>query len=385
MSAIKQSNDASDSSKGTIYQLYIALEKCSNLKSGQKIIVERYGDVTVTGSAQIETKKYTDPLTDSHLNFWKTLENWMKPGFNEELYESLVLCTTQAFGAECSFKTWNETSVEERLATLHTIHQAALKREQVRLADPKKRSELAPHPFRIQEKVLATGAEGKLKRVLERFVIAAANPDLTGVYELLVEYHGRYVLKEKAGDFVEALLGFVMSPPILEDNSWEISKEAFDNKVRELTPLYVQGTRVFPTKYKRDKPPTPSEIATLGKLFVKKIEDIQHTQEIPFAAMDYLYASDTVIKDLKEYNVPPQHFPVFKDDVRRQFEPLYRKCSRSVKDVIKDSQDFYDTLTGSNPPAFPGFETPNLGFRNGVIHMLCDDPNANIKWRLENS
>jgi len=101
--------------------------------------------------------------------------------------------------------------------------------------------------------------------------------------------------------------------------------------------------------------------------------------------LESLYASDTVIKDLKEYNVPPQHFPVFKDDVRRQFELLYRKCSRSVKDVIKDSQDFYDTLNGSNPPAFPGFETPNLGFRNGVIHMLCDDPNANIKWRLENS
>lgn len=382
---MKQSNDGSASSKGTIYQLYIALEKCTNLKSGQKIIVERYGDVTVTGSAQIETKKYTDPLTDSHINFWKTLGNWMKPGFDEELYESLVLCSTQAFGADCSFKTWNEMAVADRLTTIQAIHQAALKREQVRLADPKRKSEPAPHSFRIQEKVLAAGAQEKLKRVLERFAIAAANPDITGVYQLLVEYYGRFVLKEKADDLVEALLGFVISPPILENKSWEISKESFDNKVRELIPLYVQGTRVFPTKYKRDKPPTLSEIEALGKLFVRKIEDIQHTLEIPVAAMDYLYASDTVIKELKEYNVPPHHFPVFKDDVRRQFDPLYRKCSRSVKDVIKDSQDFYDTLTGSSPPAFPGFETPNLGFRNGVIHMLCDDPKANIKWRLENS
>lgn len=381
---MKQSNDATASSKGTIYQLYIALEKCFQLKTGQKVIVERYGDVTLTGSEQIESKNYSDSLTDNHINFWKTLGNWMKKGFDETSYQSLVLCTTQPFGIDSSFKTWNAMTVEQRLNTLQRIHQSSHLREQKRLTNPNKSGEQAPQSYRIQQRVMAVAEQEKLKRVVERLVIAAASPDLTGVYHGLVEHYGRFVLKEKAFDFVDALLGFVISPKIVDENSWEISKEHFDDKVRELTPLYMQGTRVFPTKFKRDKPPTAAEIQALGKLFIGKIEGIQYHQVIPVAAMDYLYASDTVIKDLRDYNVPPQHFPNFKDDVRGQFEPLYRTRCRSVKDVIKDSQDFYDTITANNPPTFPGFEIPNLSFRNGVIHMLCDDPDTNLKWRLEN-
>ena len=39
MTESKLSNDASASVKGTLYQLYVAVEKCFGMISGQKIIV----------------------------------------------------------------------------------------------------------------------------------------------------------------------------------------------------------------------------------------------------------------------------------------------------------------------------------------------------------
>ena len=62
-------NDASASAKGTIYQLYVAVQKCFEMIAGQKVLVEQCGDVTVSGSQQIELKLYHDYLTDNHDNF----------------------------------------------------------------------------------------------------------------------------------------------------------------------------------------------------------------------------------------------------------------------------------------------------------------------------
>jgi len=102
MSSDGLTHDATASAKGTIYQLYWAVQKCFEMISGQKIVIERYGDVTVAASQQLEIKHYGDALTDSHLNLWKTLKNWMRDGFNETSYSALMLCTTQQIGDRCS-------------------------------------------------------------------------------------------------------------------------------------------------------------------------------------------------------------------------------------------------------------------------------------------
>ncbi|WP_347274315.1 hypothetical protein [Candidatus Kuenenia sp.] len=52
----KQKHEGSSSIVGTIYQFYIAIDKCFELLDGEKVIIEKYGDVTVSDKYQIEVK-----------------------------------------------------------------------------------------------------------------------------------------------------------------------------------------------------------------------------------------------------------------------------------------------------------------------------------------
>ena len=91
------------------------------LEEGQKMWIEKFGDVTVSGQAQIETKLFSDSLTDSHLNFWKTLKNWLLPSFNHSSYRYLTLLTTQPIGTQSRFQEWNDAVANRRLEILNEI------------------------------------------------------------------------------------------------------------------------------------------------------------------------------------------------------------------------------------------------------------------------
>lgn len=90
----KIANDATASVCGTIYQICVALERAFMLEEGQKLWIEKFGDVTVSGQQQMEIKLYSDSLSDSHHNFWGTLKNWLLPSFNHHEYIFLTLFTT---------------------------------------------------------------------------------------------------------------------------------------------------------------------------------------------------------------------------------------------------------------------------------------------------
>ena len=87
----KLKHDASSSIDGTIYQFYIAIDKCFELLDGEKVIIEKYGDVTVSDKYQIEVKHYQEDLTDLHENIWKTIDNWLQNAFDVSHYKNLIL------------------------------------------------------------------------------------------------------------------------------------------------------------------------------------------------------------------------------------------------------------------------------------------------------
>ena len=321
MTESKLSNDASASVKGTLYQLYVAVEKCFGMISGQKIIVERYGDVTVSDSQQLEIKHYGEPLTDNHLNFWTTLKNWMRDDFDEAAYAALLLCTTQEIGDQSLLKDWNSKGTDGRIPILHTIHNHAELRDQKRATSGNKAVHKIPEALSNQRWVLEPVRNNKLQSVVQRFVIAHGSPDLSNLYVQVKEKHAKGILRAKRDDFLGALLGFIICPKTVIQNFWEISYSDFESKVQELTSKYCKDTRQFPCKYMKTSQPSTQAIVSADhadKLFVKKILDIEYNEMVPGAIDDYLYASRTVLDDLGAYEVPVKHYEVFAKNVLDQ-------------------------------------------------------------------
>ncbi len=364
---VKLANNASSSVRGIIYQFYIALHRCFEMGSGQKLYIEQYGDVTVSASQQLEVKHYHDKLTDNHPNFWKTLYNWMHDGFDVDQYVSLVLLTTQEIGVTSLLQTWNTSDVDGRLNILNKIQEAA--------AGTSATSEYSGY-------ILDQSRAQKCKKVVSKFIIAHGSPDIDNIYGQLKDKHANHVLNSKCEDYLNALLGYVISKK--SDSGWEITNNEFTEKIRELTAQYCKDTRQFPTKYRKTDSQEIQEIQSRNdQLFVSKIVEINYNSVIPKAIEDYLYASHTVLKDFRDYQVSPDRYEEFSENVLDQVRPKLSIAKRNATDIIKDSQNAYDDLMGTDSPSFRGFENPPISFKNGVIHMNFDDPKNDLKWRLE--
>lgn len=379
-------HDASASTKGTIYQLYVAVHKCFEMVSGQKVLIERFGDVTISDSQQIETKLYAEPLTDNHINFWKTLNNWMHDAFDNKAYSSLILCTTQAFGEHAIISEWNGVASARRLEILETIHKQAEEREAQRKKKNGAADSSIPESLQLQRRVLDATKRNKLFSVIEKYTIASCSPLMEELYNRISDQYCKGILNGKRHDFLNSLLGFVMSPGAIHGSNWEITYDQFDLKVGDLKSLYCRETRIFPTKYlSATSVAVPKVESYQDRQFVKKIYDISYGDVVAQAIQEYIGASRTVLEEFKNYEVPPSRHTDYAQEVIGVFQARYRSAARNVSNVINDSKDFFDQIVAEDSPSFAGFDKPPRSFRNGVIHMYCDDPDKNLKWRLEDN
>lgn len=386
MSSDKLLNDATASTKGTIYQLCVAVEKCYEMVRGQKVLIECQGDVTVFESQQVETKFYSDALTDNHPNIWKTLLNWMQDGFDPTEYSSLILFTTQQFGERATISEWNGLTLPQRIEKLEGINRLAeereLKRQKVAAGGQSKIPDVLFH----QRFVLDTLRRSKLRQVLEKFVIEACSPDLPELHTLIKQRNIKGILEGKKDDFLNALIGFITKAGEPRSKNWEITYEEFDKKVGDLTTLYCRETRVFPKKYLNYSQRQDAQQLNdqHNYTFVQKIRNIEYPEVIPEAVSDYIVALKTVNDEFKNYEVPPQRTKNYAEELIKLFTTRYRRACRGCIDIIKESKDFFDDTTADEPRSFEGFDDrPPLSFRNGLLHSELDDNDKNLKWRLK--
>ena len=117
--------DSTSTIKGLLFQFLIALERCFEMREGQMVYIETYGDVSVLGdlsdSKQIESKLYKRSLTDLDKNVWKSIYNWMGEVFPINKFCSLILLTTQKVPISSAWLNWNEKNPSERMAVLRNI------------------------------------------------------------------------------------------------------------------------------------------------------------------------------------------------------------------------------------------------------------------------
>lgn len=378
----KLANDATASVDGTIFQFCVALDQAFMLEEGQKMWIEKFGDVTVSGQAQIETKNFSDSLTDSHLNFWKTLKNWLLPSFNHSSYRYLTLLTTQPIGTQSRFHEWNDADANRRLEILKEI-----------LADSEKRYESTqksktgtscvspPQSLLLQRSVLNSAQSTTLAEIVPKLWIESDSPKIQELRKKIFDLHGRTILKAKRNDFLDALIGYLISPQTTQ-NGWEISCADFDAKLTEVSNHYRRGTVIFPIK---TITPTADQISLqTGKLFIKKLLEIEHFDVVSEAIQDYLFAINAVFEELKNYDVPLTSYQSYESNLRSHHRTRHRLARRTLAgaEPIAASQNFYDTLTSEPVQPFPYFEQTPYGFRNGVFHMLADADADDFHWKL---
>jgi len=386
MSADRLIHDATASTKGTIYQLCVTVLKCYEMVAGQKVLIESRGDVTIPDSQQVETKHYSDALTDNHPNIWKTLRNWMQDDFYPEPYTSLILYTTQQFGGRATISKWNEETLQNRLKVLEAIHSQAEKQESERQNKALDAKPKTPDVLLIQRFVLDLSRRDKLNQVIERFVIEACSPTLPELHTVIKQQYIKGILDGKKDDFLNTLIGFITQAPATREQRWEITYDRFDKKVGDLIALYYRETRVFPRKhFNGAKLPDGHQVdAHHDHAFVQKIQDIEYHSTIPKAVRDYLGAVQTINEEFKNYEVPPSRTKNYANELVEIFEKHYRVASRNCTGIIADSQNFFDNVTVEPPREFEGFSIPPLAFRNGLLHTQLDDEEKDLRWRLEN-
>ena len=378
MSADKVRQDATASTRATIYHLCVAIDKCYQLKDGQKLLIEELGDITIEGEQQIEVKQYSDRLTDGHLNLWNTFRNWIDDEFDHTSYTSLILHSTQEFGPDATISEWNIFDVAERIAILLEINDKFEKAyKKAKIANPNR---IASAVLVRQRYVLDSMRRTKLSALIGKVYIETTAKALPELYDEL-KHQIRGILSGKKNDFLNSLIGFVCRPGKNTGERWEITFEEFSDKLEELTNNFRSETRVFPYKhFSKIKGIAPDEYQE--DLFVTKIHEIEHYEAVPRAIHYYEAAIQTINEEFDSYRTEPDKFKAYSRAVEDRFKTSHSMACRKCSDEIPDSKNFYDETHMSQPPGFPGFQDSPDWFRNGLLHICMNDNEYDYLWRV---
>lgn len=356
------------------YQVLVGLEKCFVMQDGQSVWFERDGDISLISnsadeSTQVEVKNYADALTDHHENLWKTLKNWLAPGFLHENYSSLVLHTTQAFGAKSSLKDWNQKTADQRLQILEVIFSTRMPEELT--ADTPK------FIVQLQKAVMSSETE-KLKSLLAKVVLftEADNEELLRD-KILSRFVG--IPGSNKERYLQGLIGFVYGSA--NSKKWKIKKSNFDAKCEELTSTYRRKEFTFPPF--KGYEATDEEVKQNEELlFVKKIIDIEHYEVIPDALGNWIELQNSLNEQLDEYPLFRDKTLEYQKKIIKRFKLYYSTAQLNCKSPLRDSKIFYNQ-TISEKPLNLDSDTPPIEYKNGLIHDAMEDEDKALQWKIE--
>ena len=356
------------------YQVLVALYECFS-DNYDSVWIEQDGDVSVlsqnvNASKQTEVKDYSAPLTDNHENLWNTLKNWLAADFNHSIYGRLILHTTQSFGSQSLLKGWNEKNAEEKYDILRKIFS---KRTSEEIQAEKK-----PKSLILQIEVMSSANERKLKEILQKVILNVESDNSDQIKQkLFSKFIGIPEANQNA--YMEGLVGFVYAN--VNSKSWSISKNNFKDKLIELTAIYHKQSFTFPQLKIRDA--SKEEIMQYdGKLFVKKIKDIEYDEKIPGAVGDWIEYANSIDTELDEHPTFESKTKDYRELLLRKFRYKYDNALLDDASVLIKSKRLYNTVMDEPPPHLDQID-PGYVFRNGMMHDIMDDDENKTKWRVE--
>ncbi|WP_431196571.1 hypothetical protein [Pseudomonas syringae] len=380
--------------KALQYQLLVAVEYCYDLAPDECLWLEVMGDVTVPGKTQTEVKLYSNSLTDSHANFWNTVKNWLHENFDRTSFKSLVLLTTQEFGAQTLLKGWNTATPAARLLIMETIagsSDPAVDQQVKQEYEDVEGAARSSKARKLQQHVMAPERRNALMEVLERMHITTGAESLEQRLQSYQTRHLKPIRPSKCQQFIEDLLGF-MSSPQLVIGGWKITHQAFTDKLSELTHQYMKHPKTFPKV----------DLAAL-----KKAIDVEEIRPMPFAQKIVEIGGEHHLKRAALYRVVAQNTisDLYTDGVL--FKPMLdgylgnhhtlHQYGRELAmlgctgitcptELSTRSMVFFIERNGLPVEPFCGLEHTMPEFRNGIYHMLAgekpEDEDDEFHWRL---
>ena len=365
--------DSTSSIKGDLFQFLIALEQCFEMQEGQAVYIETYGDVSVLGnlsdSKQIESKLYKRNLTDLDKNVWKSIYNWMSEDFPVDTFSSLILLTTQKVSIGSAWLNWNGKNPSERMDVLTSIKKCFDSRK-------RKDKDLATYMNAIFD---AKNAK-RLSQIAKMLYIDSISIDGNQYHKSLQEKYGKGIPDIQKGKYINHMFGYILSPNIVS-HDWKITYDDFTREAEEIIKTLVENTAVFPTKLK---------LADIkgndydGYTFVEKIKDIKYDEAISEAIDDYVHTASMIQQELEKSETKKNSLLQYEKNLKGSYTAKYRKASRNYNhgERIAKSQDFYDDMTGSSDITFHTYNSVDLYFHNGMLHIMADE-NDELVWLLK--
>ena len=387
--------DASPQVKGFLYQFLVALQFCFEMKRNQTLYVEKFGDLAIktTGegeSISVESKHYsTTKIHLLHQNVINTLYNWAQPNFHQEHYTKLLLITTQKvrigdvlnsfFKAENKYNVFtNELNKE-------------IKRIKDKLESDKKSNPKATLSIRkektLEQMEYLCKREHKtvIQDILSKWVMNVECLDFMDLYDTIVNRYASMLEGRKAELYIDGLFAMIINPGIVE-KGWCIKREDFEKRQQELNSDFSTKTISFPTI----GDPTETETEGLGSsLFVEKLRIVNLENEITKAIYDYVKTNNLILKEIKGRPVRDNGLEKYKENLKSLFETQYNTHTVEFKfdpnqNIFKSSQKFYYAMQNACLQVkMEPFNTIDVYFAKGVLHILADNKTLDVKWKID--
>ena len=369
----KAVNDATLKKAGDLFQYYIALRNCFNMKSGDKLQIEVNGDVSlissiVESSFQIEVKHHfgEHSLSDRNIDFWKTLSNWYTEYDRISIFSSLVLYTTSTIGLESPFYGWNNKKQSEKLSVLLSIGTVKKKDE----------NNFRKYYNKIFDEEIYD--KDKLEDILSRFTIEYNQNKISDISKEFDCYVG-HIPKDNRDNYIGALLGRILSVVKEPPHIWELSREEFDKILQQESAAYSNSDeKPLPDTFNDDDIPVYEKETLINKNFVEEIKKIEHYDEIQTAILDYWKTNMTILNFFKEDFLYNRSLYKYREDLSYRLKQkknisVIKNRRKSREEQIENSQILYSEVMLWEVNDFGSIIKNQYYFQRGVIHNIVDD------------
>ena len=369
----KAVNDATLKKAGDLFQYYIALRNCFNMKSGDKLQIEVNGDVSlissiVESSFQIEVKHHfgEHSLSDRNIDFWKTLSNWYTEYDRISIFSSLLLYTTSTIGLESPFYGWNNKKQSEKLSVLLSIGTVKKKDE----------NNFRKYYNKIFDEEIYD--KDKLEDILSRFTIEYNQNKISDISKEFDCYVG-HIPKDNRDNYIGALLGRILSVVKEPPHIWELSREEFDKILQQESAAYSNSDeKPLPDTFNDDDIPVYEKETLINKNFVEEIKKIEHYDEIQTAILDYWKTNMTILNFFKEDFLYNRSLDKYREDLSYRLKQkknisVIKNRRKSREEQIENSQILYSEVMLWEVNDFGSIIKNQYYFQRGVIHNIVDD------------